>query len=66
MTLICETIHEHMKILPKYMLKMPLRANTNINIHNGTLPNKKFKKKKITRFDKKMKFYQPLSKITQP
>ena len=35
-----------MKILPKYMLKMPLRANTNINIHNGTLPNKKLKKKK--------------------
>ena len=67
MTLICETIHEHMKILPKYMLKMSLRANTNINKHNGTLPNKKKKKKfKITRFDKKMKFYQPLSKITQP
>ena len=44
MTLICETIHEHMKILPKYMLKMSLRANTNINKHNGTLPNKKKKK----------------------
>ena len=46
MTLICETIHEHMKILPKYILKMPLRANTNTNKHNGTQPNKKIKKKK--------------------
>ena len=39
-----------MKILPKYMLKMSLRANTNINKHNGTLPNKKkknFKNHKI-------------------
>ena len=66
MTLICETIHEHMKILPKYILKMPLRANTNTNKHNGTQPNKKIKKKKkkYTSFDKKMKFNQPLSKIT--
>jgi len=44
MTLICETMHEYMKILPKYMLKMPLGANTDTNKQNGTQPNKKNKK----------------------
>jgi len=47
-----------MKNLPKYMLKLPLGANTNTNKHNGTQPNKK----KIKRFDMEMKFSQPLSK----
>ena len=39
-------MHEHDEILPKYMLKMPLGANTNTNKHNGTQPNQEIKKKK--------------------
>ena len=43
-----KTMHEHNEILSKYMLKMPLGANTNTNTnkHNGTQPNRKKKKKK--------------------
>ena len=51
-------MHEHNEILSKYMLKMPLGANTNTNTnkHNGTTQSQKKKKKS--------KFSQPLSKIT--
>ena len=53
-------MHEHMEILPKYMLKCHMGPTQK---QKNTMEHSPIKKKKI---DKKKKISQPLSKITQP